>query len=98
VKRITNTAVKPTAPSEPRTTVKLVRCASFTRKSSEEGLEREFDSLDAQREAGEAFVRTQAGAGNARLPQTAGPHNSTLSSARVDHKVRPEPRLGRVEE
>jgi site-specific DNA recombinase len=40
-----------------------VRCAIYTRKSSEEGLEQEFNSLDAQREAGEAFVRSQAGEG-----------------------------------
>src|SRR6267378_1956033 len=32
----------------------LVRCAIYTRKSTEEGLEQEFNSLDAQREAGEA--------------------------------------------
>jgi hypothetical protein len=43
--------------------VQLVRCAIYTRKSSEEGLEQEFNSLDAQREAGEAFVRSQAGEG-----------------------------------
>jgi site-specific DNA recombinase len=34
-------------------------CAIYTRKSSEEGLEQEFNSLDAQREACEAFVRSQ---------------------------------------
>ncbi len=48
---------------EPRASVKLVRCAVYTRKSSEEGLEQEFNSLDAQREAGEAFIRSQAGEG-----------------------------------
>jgi site-specific DNA recombinase len=48
---------------EPRASVKIVRCAVYTRKSSEEGLEQEFNSLDAQREAGEAFVRSQAGEG-----------------------------------
>ena len=31
----------------------LVRCAIYTRKSTEEGLEQEFNSLDAQRDAGE---------------------------------------------
>jgi site-specific DNA recombinase len=36
-----------------------VRCAIYTRKSSEEGLEQSFNSLDAQREAGEAFVKSQ---------------------------------------
>ncbi|MBR0680352.1 recombinase family protein [Roseomonas eburnea] len=36
-----------------------LRCAIYTRKSSEEGLEQEFNSLDAQREACEAFIRSQ---------------------------------------
>src|SRR5882724_12577268 len=35
------------------------RCAIYTRKSSEEGLEQDFNSLDAQRESCEAFVRSQ---------------------------------------
>ena len=47
----------------PRATLPLVRCAVYTRKSTEEGLEQEFNSLDAQREAGEAYVRSQAGLG-----------------------------------
>src|SRR5271167_2253104 len=34
-------------------------CAVYTRKSSEEGLEQEFNSLDAQREAAEAYIRSQ---------------------------------------
>jgi site-specific DNA recombinase len=38
----------------------VVRCAIYTRKSSEEGLDQEFNSLDAQREAAEAYVRSQA--------------------------------------
>ena len=36
-----------------------VRCAIYTRKSSEEGLEQEFNSLDAQREACEAYIKSQ---------------------------------------
>lgn len=36
-----------------------VRCAIYTRKSTEEGLEQEFNSLDAQRDAGEAFIASQ---------------------------------------
>src|SRR5580765_8400954 len=36
-----------------------IRCAIYTRKSSEEGLEQDFNSLDAQREACEAFIRSQ---------------------------------------
>ncbi len=39
------------------------RCAIYTRKSSEEGLDQAFNSLDAQREAGEAYGRSQASEG-----------------------------------
>src|SRR5687767_8695929 len=39
------------------------RCAIYTRKSSEEGLEQDFNSLDAQREACEAYIRSQKSAG-----------------------------------
>jgi site-specific DNA recombinase len=39
------------------------RCAIYTRKSSDEGLEQDFNSLHAQREACEAFIRRQAGEG-----------------------------------
>ncbi|MCP4593914.1 MAG: recombinase family protein [bacterium] len=37
----------------------VVRCAIYTRKSTDEGLDREFNSLDAQREAGEAYIASQ---------------------------------------
>jgi DNA invertase Pin-like site-specific DNA recombinase len=46
------------------------RCAIYTRKSSEEGLEQDFNSLQAQREACEAFIKSQAGEGW-RLVKTA---------------------------
>src|SRR6185437_15726634 len=46
------------------------RCAVYTRKSSEEGLEQDFNSLHAQREACEAFIRSQQGEGW-RLVKTA---------------------------
>jgi len=46
-----------------------VRCAIYTRKSTEEGLEQEFNSLDAQRESAEAFIRSQAHEGWTCLPQ-----------------------------
>jgi len=39
--------------------VKLLRCAVYTRKSTEDGLEQEFNSLDAQREACEAYILSQ---------------------------------------
>src|SRR5580700_2760091 len=47
---------------KPGTTMRqngTVRCAIYTRKSSEEGLEQEFNSLQAQREACEAFITSQ---------------------------------------
>ena len=45
-----------------------MRCAIYTRKSTEEGLEQEFNTLDAQREAGEAFIRSQQQEGWECLP------------------------------
>ena len=39
------------------------RCAIYTRKSSEEGLDMEFNSLDAQREACEAYIASQKSEG-----------------------------------
>ncbi len=44
------------------------RCAIYTRKSSEEGLKQEFNSLDAQREAAEAYVASQKNEGWSALP------------------------------
>jgi DNA invertase Pin-like site-specific DNA recombinase len=48
---------------------KTLRCAIYTRKSTEHGLELEFNSLDAQREACEAYVKSQASQGWKALPQ-----------------------------
>lgn len=48
--------------------MKYTRCAIYTRKSSEEGLEQEFNSLDAQREACEAYVTSQRHEGWSVLP------------------------------
>jgi site-specific DNA recombinase len=45
------------------------RCAIYTRKSSDEGLEQEFNSLDAQREACEAYIVSQRHAGWMALPE-----------------------------
>ena len=52
---------RPTSKEETSQTARggRLRCAIYTRKSSEEGFEQEFNSLDAQREACEAYVRTQ---------------------------------------
>jgi site-specific DNA recombinase len=46
-----------------------LRCAIYTRKSTEEGLEQEFNSLDAQREAAEAFIQSQRQEGWIALPE-----------------------------
>ena len=51
-----------------KTTVIKKRCAIYTRKSSEEGLEQEFNSLHAQRDAGEAYVHSQKHEGWVVLP------------------------------
>nr|WP_295462741.1 recombinase family protein [Mesorhizobium sp.] len=45
-----------------------LRCAVYTRKSSEEGLDQEFNSLDAQREACVAYIASQAGLGWKLIP------------------------------
>ena len=45
-----------------------VRCAIYTRKSTEEGLDQEFNSLDAQREAAEAYISSQRHEGWLALP------------------------------
>ena len=45
-----------------------IRCAIYTRKSSEEGLDQEYNSLDAQRDAGEAYVASQKNEGWICLP------------------------------
>lgn len=47
---------------------KLVRCAVYTRKSSEHNLDLEFNSLDAQREACEAYVKSQVHEGWTLIP------------------------------
>src|SRR5688572_33149771 len=57
----------PAAPAQ-ATLVKTVRCAIYTRKSTTEGLDSGFSSLDAQREAGELYVRSQATNGWVALP------------------------------
>jgi len=46
----------------------IVRCAIYCRKSTEDGLEQEFNSLDAQREAGEAYIASQKHEGWMALP------------------------------
>jgi site-specific DNA recombinase len=56
-------AKPPVKPSET-----TIRCAIYTRKSTEDGLDQEFNSLDAQREAGEAYIASQKHEGWVCLP------------------------------
>jgi site-specific DNA recombinase len=56
--RVRNQAAKP----------KVLKCAIYTRKSSEEGLEQDFNSLHAQRESCEAYIRSQKHEGWMALP------------------------------
>jgi DNA invertase Pin-like site-specific DNA recombinase len=58
-----------TAPSAGEGQSSLMRCAIYTRKSSEEGLAQEFNSLDAQRESAEAYILSQRHAGWIALPE-----------------------------
>ena len=61
--------------------MKKIRCAIYTRKSAEEGLEQEFNSLDAQREACAAYVASQKAEGWVLLPtvyEDAGVSGGTL--------------------
>ena len=53
---MTTTALSPTA-------VQTVRCAIYTRKSTDESLDQEFNSLEAQREATQAYIASQQHAG-----------------------------------
>ena len=48
--------------------LRKLRCAVYTRKSSEEGLDQEFNSLDAQREACEAYIASQKAEGWLLVP------------------------------
>jgi site-specific DNA recombinase len=58
----------PAAPEKPASD-RVIRCAIYTRKSTEEGLQQDFSSLDAQREAGEAFVASQRNEGWQLVPE-----------------------------
>jgi site-specific DNA recombinase len=53
---------------EPSPESRTIRCAVYTRKSTEDGLEQEFNSLDAQRESAEAYIKSQASEGWVLIP------------------------------
>lgn len=56
------------APITKSSNKRQIRCAVYTRKSSEEGLEQDFNSLDAQREACEAYIKSQMHEGWVLVP------------------------------
>jgi DNA invertase Pin-like site-specific DNA recombinase len=61
--------IKPRRSSNPEPAArKTVRCAIYTRKSTEEGLDQDFNSLDAQRESAEAYIRSQSHEGWKLVP------------------------------
>src|SRR5216684_5710187 len=53
----------------PQPQARALRCSIYTRKSTEEGLTQEFNTLEAQREAAEAYIRSQGQAGWTTLPE-----------------------------
>jgi site-specific DNA recombinase len=55
--------------AKPRPLVSAIRCAIYTRKSTEEGLDSDFNTLDAQRESAEAYIVSQRHEGWIALPQ-----------------------------
>ena len=64
------------------------RCAIYTRKSHEEGLEQDFNSLDAQREACEAYILSQRHEGWTCLPEVyddGGISGATLERPALEH-------------
>ena len=77
-----------------------IRAAIYTRKSTEEGLEQEFNSLDAQRESGEAYIKSQQHEGW-RLVRTryddggfTGANMISISSSSFDGRVSSGTRFG----
>jgi site-specific DNA recombinase len=53
----------PSGDEAPRSSTSALRCTIYTRKSTEEGLHQDFNTLEAQREAAEAYIRSQVHAG-----------------------------------
>src|SRR6202011_439871 len=66
------------------------RCAIYTRKSAEEGLEQQFNSLHAQREACEAFITSQRHEGWACLPKD---YMTARFVARINSRAKSAPRI-----
>ena len=60
---------RPNGSSDGRSPQTSIRCAIYTRKSTDEGLDSDFNTLDAQRESAEAFIVSQRNEGWVTLPQ-----------------------------
>lgn len=85
--------------SKPIAIVRKSRCAIYTRKSTEEGLDMEFNSLDAQREACEAYVASQKAEGWVLVPDRyddGGFSGGTLERPALQHLLR-DIEAGRVD-
>src|SRR5438552_2446402 len=63
---MSNRATKQVVPAQ--AAAKAIRCAIYTRKSTEEGLQQAFNTLDAQRESAEAYISSQKNEGWLCLP------------------------------
>ena len=61
--------MQPSNQNSPKPSTSRLRCAIYTRKSTEEGLDQDFNTLDAQREAAEAFILSQRREGWIAMPQ-----------------------------
>jgi site-specific DNA recombinase len=61
--------MQPSNQNSPKPSTSRLRCAIYARKSTEEGLDQEFNSLEAQREAAEAFIQSQRREGWIALPE-----------------------------
>ena len=86
--RATRSKQSPPVTRTPSSRLKHLWCAVYTRKSSEEGLDQAFNSLDAQREAGEAYVRSQTQEGWRLCPtryDDGGYSGGTLERPAVQH-------------
>jgi site-specific DNA recombinase len=71
-----------------------IRCAIYTRKSTDEGLDSDFNTLDAQRESAEAFIISQRHEGWLALPQKYDDGGFTgANTARRSRRVIARPRL-----
>ena len=74
------------------TSGKPVRCAIYTRVSTDQGLDQEFNSLDAQYEASSAYIKSQAHAGWTRRAMTmAAGRPTTALNRHVLNELRSKP-------